>query len=48
MKNSWGTTWGDNGYIYVTRNRTNNRNCRIGASIHLIADSCTVSNCQIC
>lgn len=28
IKNSWGTSWGDKGYIYV--NKTTSRNCGIG------------------
>ena len=34
IKNSYGTDWGDNGYIYVTRNRL--FNCGIGHSAHAL------------
>lgn len=48
IKNSWGTSWGDNGFIYITRDRTNNKNCRIGDNVHLYVDSCMIANCQLC
>ena len=31
-KNSWGVDFGDNGFIYVTRDRS--QNCRIGSAVH--------------
>lgn len=34
IKNSWGTDWGQDGIIYVTRNPT--RNCRIGMAVHML------------
>ena len=40
VKNSWGTTFGDNGYIYVTRPRENN--CGIGFEIVNLVWSCMV------
>lgn len=34
IKNSWGTDFGDNGFIYVTRNPT--YNCGIGTAVHAL------------
>ena len=31
-KNSWGNKFGDNGYIYISRER--GKNCSIGAAVH--------------
>lgn len=45
IRNSWGESFGINGYVYVTRDRTNERNCKIGKFVHSFVDSCTVSNC---
>jgi C1A family cysteine protease len=39
VKNQWGTNWGLNGYIHITRNRTNN--CAIGHSIHTLQGTVT-------
>jgi C1A family cysteine protease len=36
VKNQWGSDWGEDGYIWVTRNRTNN--CKIGSSVHQLSD----------
>jgi C1A family cysteine protease len=35
IKNSWGTNWGQNGYIYVTRNSL--YNCGIGTAVHSLS-----------
>lgn len=32
VKNQWGENWGEDGYIYITRDRTGN--CKIGSSVH--------------
>lgn len=32
IKNSWGTAFGESGYIRVTRDRSSN--CRIGVAVH--------------
>lgn len=32
VKNSWGTEFGDNGYIYITRDKK--YNCGIGTAVH--------------
>jgi C1A family cysteine protease len=37
IKNSWGTDWGENGFVYVTRNP--DYNCGIGASAHSLSDN---------
>ena len=31
-KNSWGTNFGDNGFIYISRNP--NQNCKVGIAVH--------------
>jgi C1A family cysteine protease len=35
IKNSWSSSWGINGFGYITRNRTNNANCKIGNNAHI-------------
>ena len=32
IKNQWGSKWGDNGYMKITKSRVNDANCLIGAS----------------
>ena len=32
VKNSWGTSFGENGFIYVSRNPS--QNCKIGIAVH--------------
>ncbi len=34
VKNQWGTNWGENGYIRISRN--SNANCKIGTSAHVM------------
>jgi hypothetical protein len=34
VKNQWGTKWGENGYIRISRNSA--ANCQIGTSAHLM------------
>ncbi len=48
IKNSWRSNWGENGYIYVTRDRTDKKNCQIGYSALFYMDQCNISNCQLC
>jgi len=36
VKNSWGTSFGDNGFIYVSRNP--NQNCKIGIAVHELSE----------
>jgi hypothetical protein len=34
VKNQWGTNWGENGFIRITRNPS--ANCQIGTSAHIM------------
>ena len=37
VKNQWGSSWGMNGYIYITRDR--NYNCQIGSGVYVMGES---------
>ena len=37
VKNSWGSRWGMNGYIHITRVRTTN--CKIGKGVYVMGES---------
>lgn len=36
IKNEWNTTWGESGYIRVTRQRDGYVNCGIGAAVYVL------------
>ena len=36
VKNQWGETWGENGFMRITRNRENKANCAIGRSAYTL------------
>lgn len=40
IKNSWGADWGQDGFIYVTRNTL--RNCGIGTAAHMLGSEATL------
>jgi len=49
IRNSWGTDWGQNGYIQVLRNDTNNNSCFIGqeAFIPNLSNSTVVASAGV-
>jgi hypothetical protein len=51
IKNQWGTGWGEQGYMRITRSRSGNSNCYIGAEFFRhdreIRD-CEVTGCVDC
>ena len=38
IKNQWGITWGEEGYIRINRDRTDNKNCLIGHSAYSLME----------
>lgn len=48
IKNQWGVDFGDSGYMYITRDRTDNANCKIGSEVAIFVHSCDIPNCVLC
>ena len=47
LKNEWGESWGEDGYIRITRNR--DYNCYIGSQLFkFVEDPCDVLGCKTC